>query len=184
MMMNETRTGLLKVLMKMGGNIEVLNRRETGGETLADVRVQSSRLHGVAVDAEIAPSMIDEYPVLAVAAACAEGKTEMYGLGELRVKESDRLAAVVEGLSNNGVKVEAGEDWLVVEGAGSGRPAGGGTVATYMDHRIAMAFLMLGLVTDEPVIVDDGGMIGTSFPDFVELMQTAGARIEAAEAAS
>jgi len=128
--------------------------------------------------------MIDEYPVLAVAAACAEGKTEMYGLGELRVKESDRLAAVVEGLSSNGVKVQSGEDWLIVEGAGSGKPAGGGTVATHMDHRIAMAFLMLGLVAENPVTVDDGGMIGTSFPDFVELMQAAGARIEAAEVTS
>lgn len=184
MMMNETRTGLLAVLEKMGGKIEVLNRRETGGETLADVRVRSSRLHGVMVDAETAPSMIDEYPVLAIAAACAEGKTEMHGLGELRVKESDRLAAVVEGLSNNGIEVESGEDWLIVQGAGSGRPMGGGTVATYMDHRIAMAFLMLGLVTENPVIVDDGGMIGTSFPDFVELMQAAGARIEAAETLS
>lgn len=184
MMMNETRTGLLGVLKKMGGNIEVLNSRETGGETLADVRVRSSQLHGVVVDAETAPSMIDEYPVLAVAAACADGKTEMHGLGELRVKESDRLAAVVEGLTNNGVNVQSGEDWIIVEGAGSGRPAGGGTVTTYMDHRIAMAFLMLGLVAEKPVTVDDGGMIGTSFPDFVELMQTAGARIEAAEATS
>ncbi len=184
MMMNETRTGLLGVLKQMGGNIEVSNSRETGGETLADVRVRSSRLQGVVVDAQTAPSMIDEYPVLAVAAACAEGKTEMQGLGELRVKESDRLAAVVEGLSNNGVEVQSGEDWLIVEGAGSGKPVGGGTVATYMDHRIAMAFLMLGLVAENPVTVDDGGMIGTSFPGFVELMQAAGARIEATEAKS
>ncbi len=184
MMMNETRTGLLGVLQEMGGNIEVLNSRETGGETLADVRVRSSRLKGVSVDPEIAPSMIDEYPVLAVAASCAQGTTEMRGLGELRVKESDRLAAVVEGLEKNGVNVQSGEDWLIVEGVGAGKPPGGGTVATYMDHRIAMAFLVLGLVAEKPVTVDDGGMIATSFPDFVELMQAAGARIEPLEETS
>ncbi len=184
MMMNPTRTGLLGVLKDMGANIEVLNSRDAGGETLADVRVRSSRLKGVSVAAEIAPSMIDEFPILAVAAACAEGKTEMRGLDELRVKESDRLAAIVDGLKANGVEVQSGEDWMIVEGAGSGRPSGGGTVATHMDHRIAMAFLVLGLVSEQPVTVDDGEMIGTSFPDFVELMQTAGARIEAAEAAA
>ncbi|MEM8685972.1 MAG: 3-phosphoshikimate 1-carboxyvinyltransferase [Pseudomonadota bacterium] len=180
MMMNETRTGLLGVLQDMGGDIKVDNIRETGGETLADLRVRSSKLKGVAVDPAIAPSMIDEYPILAVAAACAEGSTEMRGLEELRVKESDRLAAIVAGLENNGVTVRSGDDWLIVEG--SGRPPGGGTVATHMDHRIAMAFLVLGLVSEKPVIVDDGGMIATSFPDFVELMNAAGAPIEAAEA--
>ena len=184
MMMNETRTGLLSVLQSMGGDIEVLNKRETGGETLADIRVRSSKLQGFVVDPDIAPSMIDEYPVLAVAAACADGTTEMHGLEELRVKESDRLAAVVAGLESNGVQVQSGEDWLIVEGAGTGRPRGGGIVATHMDHRIAMAFLVLGLVSDAPVTVDDGGMIATSFPDFVELMQTAGAPIEAAETRS
>lgn len=184
MMMNPTRTGLLAVLKKMGANIEVLNSRDTGGETLADIRVQSSKLHGISVDAETAPSMIDEYPILAVAAACAEGETEMRGLEELRVKESDRLAAIVDGLTANGVKVRSGEDWLIVEGNGARKPLGGGTVATHMDHRIAMAFLVLGLVSENPVTVDDGGMIGTSFPDFMELMQEAGARIEALEAAS
>ncbi len=184
MMMNPTRTGLLGVLKEMGANIEILNSRDAGGETLADVRVRSSRLKGVSVSAEVAPSMIDEFPILAVAAACAEGKTEMRGLDELRVKESDRLAAIVDGLKANGVEVQSGEDWMIVEGAGSGRPSGGGTVATHMDHRIAMAFLVLGLVSEQPVTVDDGEMIGTSFPDFVELMQTAGARIEAAEAAA
>lgn len=184
MMMNPTRTGLLGVLKSMGGNIEVLNSHEAGGETLADIRVRSSRLKGVSVDAEIAPSMIDEYPILAVAAACADGETEMRGLGELRVKESDRLAAIVDGLTANGVNVRFGEDWLVVEGHGSDRPAGGGTVATHLDHRIAMAFLVLGLVSKKPVIVDDGEMIGTSFPGFVEMMQHAGAHIEVLEATS
>ena len=122
--------------------------------------------------------MIDEYPVLAVAAACATGQTEMRGLEELRVKESDRLAAVVDGLIANGVQVSAGDDWMTVVGSGDGRPRGGGSVRTYLDHRIAMAFLMLGLASEQQVQVDDGEMIGTSFPGFVELMNAAGACIE------
>ncbi len=180
-MMNPTRTGLLGVLKAMGGEIEIVSSRETGGDTLADLRVRYSRLKGIVVDPDIAPSMIDEYPVLAVAAACADGQTEMRGLEELRVKESDRLAAVVAGLEANGVEVSYGEDWLIVTGAGAKAPEGGGTVKTHMDHRIAMAFLMLGLVSEQPVTVDDGEMIGTSFPDFVGLMNKSGAQIQEPE---
>ncbi|MGF7158867.1 3-phosphoshikimate 1-carboxyvinyltransferase [Rhodoligotrophos appendicifer] len=173
-MLNPTRTGLLLTLQEMGGDIIVLNERVAGGEAVGDLRVRSSRLTGVTVPADRAASMIDEYPVLAVAAACAEGRTEMLGLDELKVKESDRLAAIVAGLGVNGIAHESGENWLVVEG---GVPRGGGTVETHMDHRIAMAFLVLGLVSREPVTVDDGRMIATSFPTFVSLMTGLGADI-------
>ena len=181
-MMNETRTGLLEVLKQMGGNIETLSTNDTGGETLAELRVRSSKLHGVTVSPELAPSMIDEFPVLAAAAACAEGETHMSGLEELRVKESDRLAAIVAGLERNGVQVTSGEDWMTVTGAGSGRPKGGGTVETHLDHRIAMAFLVLGMASEDPVTVDDGDIIGTSFPDFAGLMNGCGANIGQAAA--
>lgn len=176
-MMNETRTGLLEVLRKMGADIQIISTIDTGGETLAELRVRSSKLRGIEVPPELAPSMIDEFPVLAAAAACAEGETHMSGLEELRVKESDRLAAVVDGLERNGVQVSSGEDWMTVTGAGSGAPAGGGTVETHMDHRIAMAFLVLGMASDKPVTVDDGEIIGTSFPDFEGLMNGCGAQI-------
>jgi 3-phosphoshikimate 1-carboxyvinyltransferase len=122
--------------------------------------------------------MIDEYPILAVAAACAEGRTVMRGLGELRVKESDRLAAIARGLAACGVTVEAGADSLVVVGTGAA-PRGGGSVETALDHRIAMAFLVLGMTTGKPVAIDDGRPIETSFPDFVALMNGLGARIAA-----
>ena len=177
-MMNPLRTGLIATLIEMGADIERLREREEGGETVADLRVRASRLKGVDVPAERAPAMIDEYPVLAVAAAFAEGTTRMHGLHELRVKESDRLAAVAAGLKVNGVAHLIEGDDLIVHGDGTA-PAGGGTVATHLDHRIAMAFLVMGLATGKPVTVDDGAMIATSFPSFLPTMQALGAGIGA-----
>ena len=176
-LMNPTRTGLLLTLQEMGGSIEILDRRSAGGEDVADLRVRGSELKGVAVPPERAPSMIDEYPVLAVAAAFAEGETLMRGLDELRVKESDRLAAVARGLEANGVDCSEGEDWLSVRGRPGGKGLGGGTVATHLDHRIAMAFLVMGLAAEKPVTVDDQAMIATSFPEFLGLMRDLGAEI-------
>jgi len=175
-MMNPLRTGLIATLLEMGASIERVNEREEGGETIADLRVRASRLSGVDVPAARAPSMIDEYPVLAVAAAFAGGETRMRGLHELRVKESDRLAAVAAGLAAAGVPHRIEGDDLVVEGL-AGRVRGGGTVATHLDHRIAMAFLVLGLAAQEGMAVDDGAMIQTSFPTFAPLMQGLGASI-------
>ncbi|MDN2566189.1 3-phosphoshikimate 1-carboxyvinyltransferase [Aquibium sp. A9E412] len=178
-LMNETRAGLIETLVEMGGDIAVDNRREEGGETVADLTVRGSELRGVAVPAERAPAMIDEYPVLAVAAAFAEGETRMAGLGELRVKESDRLSAVAAGLAANGVDCRSGADWLTVRGRPGGAGLGGGTVETHLDHRIAMAFLVMGLASERPVTVDDRTMIATSFPDFEPLMARLGATIAA-----
>ncbi|MBX3581981.1 MAG: 3-phosphoshikimate 1-carboxyvinyltransferase [Rhizobiaceae bacterium] len=177
-LMNPTRTGLLLTLQEMGGNIEILNARNAGGEDVADLRVRSSDLRGVTVPAERAPSMIDEYPVLAAAAAFAEGETLMQGLEELRVKESDRLAAVARGLEANGVDCTEGETTLSVRGRPRGKGIGGGTVATHLDHRIAMSFLILGLAAERPVTIDDSTMIATSFPEFMGLMKELGAEIE------
>ncbi len=171
---NPLRTGLLTTLEEMGASIRYENRGEEGGETVADLVAEAGPLQGVEVPAERAPSMIDEYPILAVAAAVAEGRTVMRGLGELRVKESDRLAAVAQGLAACGVAVEEGPDFLVVEGAG-GRPPGGGSIASRLDHRIAMAFLVLGLASEKPVTVDDSTPIDTSFPSFQSLMGELGA---------
>ncbi len=182
-MLNDTRTGLIAVLRTMGADIKCNNEREAGGEMVADLSIRHSALKGVNVAPEIGPSMIDEYPALAVAAACANGVTEMRGLGELRVKESDRLAAVAAGLEANGVKVETGEDWMRVFGTGT-PPMGGGIVETHMDHRISMAFLMLGLATEKPVTVDDGEIIATSFPDFTGLMASTGAKFSTPEDAA
>ncbi len=176
-MLNETRTGLMTTLIEMGGEITVENRRETGGEEVGDIRVRASALRGIDVPAERAPSMIDEYPVLAIAAARAAGVTRMTGLEELRVKESDRLSAVVAGLRANGIDCEEGEASLTVA---SGGTPGGGTVVTHLDHRIAMAFLTLGLVSDAPVSIDDAAPIATSFPEFVGLMNGLGGAIEVA----
>lgn len=175
-MMNPLRTGLITTLLEMGASIERLNEREEGGETVADLRVQASGLSGVDVPAARAPSMIDEYPVLAVAASFAEGTTRMRGLHELRVKESDRLAAVAAGLAAAGVQHEIEGDDLIVHGS-SGVP-GGGTVKTHLDHRIAMSFLVMGLATRDPMTVDDGTMIATSFPTFIPLMRQLGASIQ------
>jgi 3-phosphoshikimate 1-carboxyvinyltransferase len=172
-MTNPLRTGLITTLHEMGADIEVLARRSDLGEEMADFRVRASPLRGVEVPADRAPSMIDEYPVLAVAASFAEGTTIMRGLQELRVKESDRLAAVAAGLQVNGVEVEIDGDDLIVHGTGC--PAGGGTVATHMDHRIAMAFLVMGLASEQPVAVDDASFIATSFPGFVPMLRALGA---------
>jgi len=171
-MTNPLRTGLLTTLREMGASIEQLEKRDDG-EEVADLRVRTSVLKGVDVPPERAPSMIDEYPILAVAASFAEGVTRMRGLKELRVKESDRLSATVDMLRSNGVTVEVEGDDLIVQG--KGRPPGGGEVKTNMDHRIAMAALVMGLGSENPVRIDDSAFIGTSFPGFVELMRSIGA---------
>ena len=172
-MMNPLRTGLLTTLKEMGAHIEALDRHLEGGEEVADLRVRQGTLRGVDVPAARAPSMIDEYPILAVAAAFASGATRMRGLSELRVKESDRLAAVAAGLAAAGVDCAIDGDDLTVEG---GRPRGGGMVSTQMDHRIAMSFLVMGLASLEPMAVDDVAMIATSFPDFGASMERLGAK--------
>jgi 3-phosphoshikimate 1-carboxyvinyltransferase len=172
-MMNPLRTGLFTTLREMGGLIERLDTRSEGGEEVADLHVRSSSLRGVDVPASRAPSMIDEYPILAVAASFAEGETRMRGLKELRVKESDRLAATAAMLRTNGVEVEIEGDDLIVQGRG--RSPGGGQVTTHMDHRIAMSGLMIGLASERPVQVDDAAFIATSFPGFVQLMRGLGA---------
>ena len=173
-LVNETRTGLYTTLREMGADVAFLNEREEGGEPIADIRARYSRLHGVHVPAARAPSMIDEYPVLAAVAAFATGDTIMDGLAELKVKESDRLAATAAGLAANGVGASVDGDTLKVHGTG-GPVRGGGRVATHLDHRIAMAFLTMGLASEQPVTVDDTAMIATSFPEFLDLMRQLGA---------
>ena len=176
--LNPLRAGLFETLREMGANLNVVNARDEGGEPVGDLMAAFGALKGVDVPAARAPSMIDEYPVLAVAAACAKGRTVMRGLGELRVKESDRLAAIAAGLAACGVKADIAGDTLTVEGRGEGlKVPGGGLIATHMDHRIAMSFLVLGLASQAPVLIDDNAMIATSFPDFVTLMQSLGASI-------
>jgi 3-phosphoshikimate 1-carboxyvinyltransferase len=174
-MTNPLRTGLFATLREMGANIELQNKREDGGEEVADLRAITSKLKGVDVPAERAPSMIDEYPILAVAAAFAEGTTRMRGLKELRVKESDRLEATAAMLRVNGVGVEIEGDDLIVHGKGTVQ--GGGEVATHMDHRIAMSALVMGLASAEPARIDDSAFIATSFPGFVDLMKSLGAEL-------
>ena len=171
-MMNPLRTGLFTTLREMGAKIETIATRDDG-EEVADLRVVASKLKGVEVPPERAPAMIDEYPILAVAASFAEGTTRMRGLKELRVKESDRLEATAAMLRNNGVSVEIEGDDLIVHGKDMAQ--GGGEVATHMDHRIAMSALVMGLASNEPVRIDDGAFIATSFPGFVELMRSLGA---------
>lgn len=175
-MTNPLRTGLITTLMEMGADITLTNERENGGEVVADLRVRHSALRGVEVPPERAPAMIDEYPVLAVAAAFADGETQMRGLHELRVKESDRLQAVADGLTEAGVAHRIEGDDLIVSGNGS-PPKGGGTAQTHLDHRIAMSFLVLGFAAPGGMTVDDGAMIATSFPDFVPAMRRLGAEI-------
>jgi 3-phosphoshikimate 1-carboxyvinyltransferase len=175
-LLNPRRTGLIETLLEMGADISIQNRRVSGGEEIGDLTVRHSRLKGVTVPAARAPSMIDEYPILSVAAAFADGKTLMMGLEELRVKESDRLEAIIAGLHGNRVHAFESENNLTVEG--SAKVAGGGLVATHMDHRIAMSFLTLGLASEKPVMVDDVSMIATSFPEYQDLMRGLGAVME------
>jgi 3-phosphoshikimate 1-carboxyvinyltransferase len=177
---NPLRFGLFEVLTKLGADITVEPLNDYGGEPLADLTVRSSTLTGIEVPAEIAPRMIDEYPILAVAAAFAHGPTVMNGLAELRVKESDRLDATARGLTACGIEVEETADRLVVHGTG-GQVLGGGVIAANLDHRIAMSFLTLGLGAENPVSIDDSATIDTSFPNFVALMQGVGAVIDEGE---
>lgn len=172
--MNPTRTGLIQTLREMGGDITIENERIAGGEPVADLLVRHSTLHGVDVPPERAASMIDEYPVLCVAASQAEGVTRMLEVAELRVKECDRIAVMAEGLRANGVTVEDGPDWMTVEGR-PGDVAGGVTVATHLDHRIAMSFFVMSLTARQPIPIDDDAPIRTSFPNFLPLMQGLGA---------
>ncbi len=175
---NPLRTGLLDTLTEMGARMSIFDGRERSGEPIADITAELSSLRGVDVPAARVPAMIDEFPILAVAAACASGVTRMSGLAELKVKESDRLTAIATGLRACGVNVESGEDWLTIEGCG-GPPPGGGRVAVQFDHRIAMAFLVLGMAGQATVTIDDARAIATSFPGFTDLMNGLGARISA-----
>lgn len=176
--LNPTRAGLFTTLREMGADLTYENEREEGGEPVADLHARfSPDMQGIEVPPARAASMIDEYPVLSVVAAYAKGKTVMRGVRELRVKESDRIDAMAKGLRANGVEVEEGEDWWIVTGAGHGNVAGGGLCASQLDHRIAMSFLILGMASNTPVRVDDGGPIATSFPIFEPLMKALGADV-------
>ena len=174
-MMNPTRTGLFETLNEMGGYLRSDNFRTSGGEVIADIHVKYSKLHGVTVPERRAPSMIDEYPILAIAAAHASGTTIMRGIAEMRVKESDRISATVALLESNGVQTTEYEDGFAVKG---GPVAGGGSVTTHHDHRIAMSALILGMNSEQAVSIDDSSMIATSFPTFFELMNELGADIK------
>lgn len=180
-MMNPTRTGLFETLTEMGAYLRSDNFRTSGGEVIADIHVKHSKLHGVTVPETRAPSMIDEYPILAIAASHASGSTVMRGIAEMRVKESDRISATVALLDANGVETTEYEDGFTVKG---GAVAGGGTVTTHHDHRIAMSALILGMNANQPVSVDDGAMIATSFPTFFELMNGLGADMKAPDTAA
>jgi 3-phosphoshikimate 1-carboxyvinyltransferase len=175
---NPTRNGLYRTLAEMGADIDFRNPREEGGEPVADLAVRfSGAMRGIEVPPDRAPSMIDEYPILAVVAACAEGRTVMRGVKELRVKESDRIDAMARGLEACGVRVEEDDDTLIVHGRGPRGVPGGATCRTHLDHRIAMSFLVLGLAAQAPVTVDDATPIATSFPVFGPLMSRLGADI-------
>jgi len=176
--LNPTRAGLFYTLQDMGADLTFENMREEGGEPVADLRAKfSPALKGIEVPPARAASMIDEYPVLSVVAAYAQGDTVMRGVKELRVKESDRIEAMATGLRLNGVEVEDGPDWWIVKGRGHGNVPGGATCASHLDHRIAMSFLVMGMASQAPVSVDDGGPIATSFPIFEGLMADLGAQI-------
>ncbi|MEO0503885.1 MAG: 3-phosphoshikimate 1-carboxyvinyltransferase, partial [Pseudomonadota bacterium] len=176
--LNPTRAGLFTTLREMGADLQYENMREEGGEPVADLRARfSPDLKGIEVPAERAASMIDEYPVLSVVASFADGETHMPGVRELRVKESDRIDAMANGLRAAGVGVEDGPDWWTVSGRGHGNVPGGATAASHLDHRIAMSFLVMGMATARPMSVDDGGPIATSFPIFEPLMASLGAQV-------
>ena len=173
---NALRSGLLTCISEMGGRINLDNKRKIAEENIADIQVESSDLNGIDVPASLAPSMIDEYPILAMLAACANGKSRLRGLRELRFKESDRFVALLHGLNSCGVDIsEEGED-LIIEGLGRG-PAGGIKINSDYDHRISMSFLVLGMVSENGIVVKDGGMIDTSFPNFIDLVNTLGGNI-------
>jgi 3-phosphoshikimate 1-carboxyvinyltransferase len=176
--LNPTRSGLFTTLREMGADLNYENQREEGGEPVADLRARySPNMVGIEVPPSRAASMIDEYPILSVVAAFAQGQTEMRGVKELRVKESDRIAAMATGLRANGIEVQDGPDWWTVQGLGIGNVLGGAYCVTHLDHRIAMSFLILGMGSQAPVTIDDGGAIATSFPIFEPLMAALGARI-------
>lgn len=168
--LNPTRAGLVEVLQQMGGDIELLDPREVGGEPVADLRVCHSSLKGIDVDPAVVPSMVDEFPVLFVAAALAEGRTTTTGLDELRVKESDRIAVMATGLQAIGARVEESEDGLIIDGTGGDPLPGGATIAGHLDHRICMSFAVAGLVSKAPVTIDDIAPVATSFPNFEQLL--------------
>ncbi|MBL8650649.1 MAG: 3-phosphoshikimate 1-carboxyvinyltransferase [Sphingopyxis sp.] len=170
--LNPTRAGLVEVLKAMGGDIELLDPRTVGGEPVADLRVRHSALRGIDVDPAITPSMIDEYPILFVAAALAEGRTTTTGLDELRVKESDRLTVMATGLEAIGARVEESEDGLVIDGSGGDPLPGGATIAGHLDHRICMSFAVAGLISKAPVTIDDMAPVATSFPNFETLLES------------
>ena len=173
--MNETRIGFLKVINKMGAIIEVNNKKTICGEPVADLRIKYSRLKGVNVPKNIVASMIDEFPILAVLAVLAEGKTEMKGIGELRVKESDRIFSMATGLRKCGVNVSFGDDYMTVEGMREVK--GGELIDTFNDHRIAMSFMCLGQVTQKPIEISESTSTGTSFPGFIEKFKEIGANL-------
>jgi len=175
--LNPTRAGLFELLRRMGGQIDYLDQREVGGEPVADLRVRGSALTGVEVPPDIVPSMVDEFPILFVAAALAQGRTITRGLEELRVKESDRISVMAEGLRAIGARVEETEDGLIIDGTGGEKLPGGATVAAHLDHRIAMSFAVAGLVSRNPVTIDDMAPVATSFPIFTDLMRTLGAEV-------
>jgi 3-phosphoshikimate 1-carboxyvinyltransferase len=176
--LNPTRAGLYETLVEMGADLAFQDRRNEGGEPVADLVARFGPLKGVEVPPERAASMIDEFPILAALAATAEGRTVMRGVKELRVKESDRIDAMCRGLEACGVTVEEGPDWFAVQGCGPDGVPGGATVASRLDHRIAMAFLCLGLASRAPITVDDASPIATSFPSFVSLFRDLGADLE------
>lgn len=173
--MNETRTGLVKLLKAMGGDIELLNERDTGGEPVADVRVRASLLSGIENDPAEVPSMVDEFPIAFIAAALAKGRSVFRGLEELRVKESDRIAVMAAGLRQIGAIVEETDDGLIIEGTGGEPLEGGGPIVTHLDHRIAMSFAVAGLASHRGVTIDDMRPVATSFPGFVDLLRDLGA---------